>query len=431
MNSLRILILAPGSNPDSISTALVGYLHSQALACLHDVTLVGNAKHETSLKRRSAPFKSIEVIDTPWLDAIYDWIVCRIFNGDYASQVLTALGYPFLLVFEWKAWLLLRNRIKAGEFDVVLRITPVVPTLASLFPFLLRKGPIPIVIGPINGGLPWPKGFSQAERQKEWITRFRNFYRIMPFSRSTFRYAKGIIAGSSQTCAEFSEYRDKVFFVPENGISQRLVEKGRKRVSGQGLLELIYVGRLVPYKACDMAIRAASPLVRSKLARMTIIGDGPERAGLQRLVESLGVAQDVSFVGWLDHNDTMQCLAKADVLVFPSIREFGGGVVFESLALGVVPVVADYGGPGDIVTAKVGYKVALTNEQDMIAQMEKILVSLSRDRSLLASLQERCCQYAHDNLSWEGKAATVTKILQWSVGDGPKPVLPPPKSPNQ
>jgi hypothetical protein len=55
------------------------------------------------------------------------------FKGDYSSHLLTALSYPFSLIFEWKAWRRPRPRIMASEFDVVLRLLPVVPTLPSHF----------------------------------------------------------------------------------------------------------------------------------------------------------------------------------------------------------------------------------------------------------------------------------------------------------
>jgi glycosyltransferase involved in cell wall biosynthesis len=71
-------------------------------------------------------------------------------------------------------------------------------------------------------------------------------------------------------------------------------------------------------------------------------------------------------------------------MVFPSVRDFGAGVVFEALATGAVPVVADFGGPGDIVHPEVGYKVPLTNENDFVAQMEKILTELAHDRDYRA-----------------------------------------------
>lgn len=429
MKSLRILVLAPDSNPDSLSTSLVGYAHSEALARLHAVTLVAKGCHEEVLRRKPTPFHAIQPISTPWLDHIYNWIIQYFFKGDYGSHLLTALSYPFAVVFEWKAWRFLRPRIMAGEFDVVLRLLPVVPTLPSPFAFFLRQGPIPFVIGPINGGLPWPQGFSQAERQKEWISNLRNIYRILPFAKSTYRYAAAIIAGSSQTYAEFAAYREKMFFVPENGLSQSLFDSAQCRSPFDGRLELIYVGRLVPYKACDLALRGSASLLRQDLARLTIVGDGPERQGLEQLAKTLEIEKAVTFCGWLSHSEAMQRLLNADVLVFPSIREFGGGVVFEALALGVVPVVADFGGPGDIVHPEVGYKVALTNESDMVCQIEKILLELEGDKGLLGRLRQNGMKYAHESLSWDGKARTVSEILCWVIGQDSKPDLLPPKVP--
>ena len=49
-------------------------------------------------------------------------------------------------------------------------------------------------------------------------------------------------------------------------------------------------------------------------------------------------------------------------------------MVYEALAAGAVPVVADFGGPGDTVHPEVGYKVPLTNESEFVAEMERILM---------------------------------------------------------
>ena len=82
------------------------------------------------------------------------------------AQALTAFGYPFSLAFEWRAWRQLRRRIFAGEFDVVLRIVPMTAVLPSPFAFFLRKGPIPFVIGPLNGGLPCAARVSAKPRTR-------------------------------------------------------------------------------------------------------------------------------------------------------------------------------------------------------------------------------------------------------------------------
>src|SRR5882724_337564 len=272
MSQLRILLLAPDANPESISVPLVCYRHAEALAQLHAVTLVGRSSNEAALRRTQSPFHAIEVISIPWLDRIFAWSLRWIFKNNFHSHALTALFYPFSIAFEWCAWRRMRTRIIAGEFDVVLRLSPVVSVIPSAFPFLLRNCSTPFIIGPINGGLPWPKGFSQADNQKAWIDNLRNLYRFVPFSRSTYRRAAAVIAGSSQTYAEFAGYREKLFFVPENGISPSLCSGALRRREGDGKLELIFLGALVPYKACDLALRAAAPFLRRGLARFTVAG---------------------------------------------------------------------------------------------------------------------------------------------------------------
>jgi glycosyltransferase involved in cell wall biosynthesis len=363
----------------------------------------------------------------PLLERIYAWSLRRIFKYNYDTQVLTAFGYPFSLAFEWKAWRQLRSRVFAGEFDIVLRIMPMTPALPSPFAFFLRHGPIPFVIGPLNGGLPWPSGFRQLDNQKEWISNLRNLYRYLPFARSTYRHAAAIIAASSQTYAEFAAYCDKLFFVPEPGIARSLCY-GDSRNPGHGnKLELIFVGGLVPRKACDLALRAAAPLLRDDLAQFTVVGDGPERNRLEELVRSLGIEKAVSFCGWLSHAEVLRRLGSADVMVFPSVRDNGAGVVFEALGTGAVPVVADFGGPGDIVHPDVGYKVPLTNEVDVVMQIEEILTELAHNRDRLEQLRRQGMAYVRECLTWDAKAQAVTRVLHWVLSRGSKPELPPPK----
>jgi glycosyltransferase involved in cell wall biosynthesis len=427
MSRLRILVLGHDCNPETISVSLVAYSHAAALARLHDVTLAVRAPFEGAVRRAKAPFLAVEAIRMPLLERFYAWMTKAVFKNNFDSQVLTACLYPYSLAFEWRTWRQLRHRIYAGEFDAVLRVTPVTAVMPSPFAFFLRKGPIPFVIGPINGGLPWPPGFEQLEKQKEWISNLRSLYRYFPFARATYRNAAAIIAASSQTFAEFAAYRDKLFFVPENGVSEALCSSAAPGPGQDGVLKLIFVGVLVPRKACDLALRAALPLLRSGRATFSIIGDGPERGRLQELVSTHGIGSAVTFHGWLSHAEVLARLQAADVLVFPSVRDFGGGVVFEALAVGTVPVVVDFGGPGDIVHAGVGYKVALTNESEVVAQIETILTTLAGDRDLLNHLQLEGTAYAQDRLTWDAKAQSTTCVLNWVLRRGPRPELPPPK----
>jgi glycosyltransferase involved in cell wall biosynthesis len=167
--------------------------------------------------------------------------------------------------------------------------------------------------------------------------------------------------------------------------------------------------------------------LRSDLAHFTVIGNGPERNRLEELARTLGIEKSVSFTGWISHAEVMGRLRSSDVFVFPSLRDNGAGVVFEALGTGAVPVVADFGGPGDIVHREVGYKVPLTNESDMVARMESILEELAENRDHLEQLRRQGMAYVRECLTWDAKARAVTRVLNWVVRRGPKPDLPSPK----
>ena len=115
------------------------------------------------MRRANAPFHSIEVIPMPWLDRIYDWSLRRIFKNNFDKQVLTAFSIRFSLAFRMArlAAVTASDSLRASSMSFCASY-PMIAVFPSPFAFFLRKGPIPFVIGPLNGGLPWPPGFQPA-----------------------------------------------------------------------------------------------------------------------------------------------------------------------------------------------------------------------------------------------------------------------------
>ena len=81
-----------------------------------------------------------------------------------------------------------------------------------------------------------------------------------------------------------------------------------------GPLRVGFVGRLVPEKGVDTALRALAALPPGT-AVLTVIGDGPERASLTHLARSLGVADTVEWRGTLDRSGTAEATRHFDVMV--------------------------------------------------------------------------------------------------------------------
>lgn len=103
-----------------------------------------------------------------------------------------------------------------------------------------------------------------------------------------------------------------------------------------------YVGALIPRKRVDLLLRALATLPHEVDDWVVEIhGDGPERAALETLAGSLGIACRVRWCGKFDSNESPKRMAGLDTLVLPSDFDGWGAVVNEALLCGVPVVVSD------------------------------------------------------------------------------------------
>ena len=138
------------------------------------------------------------------------------------------------------------------------------------------------------------------------------------------------------------------------GVNGRLFEPSEKGDSWQSPLRILQVGRLVPHKGQEVAIRALKHIDRKDI-RLVLVGEGPDLDSLRRLRDELGLQDQVEFTGAVPHDEVAQQMARADVLLVPSRRghkgaeEAFGLVAAEGMAMGLAVVVSDCGGLPDTV----------------------------------------------------------------------------------
>ena len=102
---------------------------------------------------------------------------------------------------------------------------------------------------------------------------------------------------------------------------------------------LAYAGNLLPRRDVGTAIRALGELVRTgRDALLLIAGDGPERVHLTSLVQELGLADRVQFLGHLPWHELRRAYWAGDAFVFPSRYEVFGMVLVEAMACGLAPL---------------------------------------------------------------------------------------------
>jgi glycosyltransferase involved in cell wall biosynthesis len=329
---------------------------------------------------------------------------------------LAAFSSIAYYAFEFEVWRKFGAQLREGAFDLVHRITPVSPTSQSLLAKRLFRAGVPFVVGPLNGGVPWPKGFvARQHAEREWLSHIRRAYALMPYYRAMRRYSTALLVGSKHTCAQMPGWaRPKCIYLPENGIDPERFSKVRDRRAGLPV-KAVFVGRLVPYKGADILIRAAQRFLADGRLTLEIAGDGPQRPMLEAMVDAMGLRQRVTFHGWVRHQDVQDIVVDCDFLALPSVREFGGGVVLEAMALGVTPVIADYAGPSELVDDDTGIRVPFTDQASLFAGFEAAIDSLVRSPQRLDALGAAAREKVMRTFTWDAKAARIVALYETLV----------------
>jgi len=146
---------------------------------------------------------------------------------------------------------------------------------------------------------------------------------------------------------------------------------------------LVAAGRLAPWKGFADLIRAMKELSRKRPARLIILGDGPQRAELQALIDDLGLANAVRLEGYVEN--PLKFFTHADVFVLSSHVEGLPNVLVEAMMCGCTPVSTDCPtGPREVLQdGKYGYLVPVGNAVAMASGIEQAL-DKPISRSLLA-----------------------------------------------
>ncbi|MBA3332093.1 MAG: glycosyltransferase family 4 protein [Actinobacteria bacterium] len=175
---------------------------------------------------------------------------------------------------------------------------------------------------------------------------------------------------------------------------------------------LVAVGRLVPSKRFEHAIRALAAL-RAQVpeATLVLVGDGPERRRLGSLAAGLGLNGAVRFAGRVPEDEKRRILQEADVVLATSVREGWGLTVTEGARLGT-PAVA-YDGPGLRDSVVDGQTGVLTPR--MPEAMAAAVAALLRDGARYERLRENAWRHS-SALTWDGTAAAFERTLSAVAG---------------
>jgi glycosyltransferase involved in cell wall biosynthesis len=305
---------------------------------------------------------------------------------------------------------IVRQLVCEHKIDVVHEPIPLSPK----FPSLMFAVGAPVIIGPLNGGMEFPPAFRSRQSSGVELTiglgrQFSNFCnRLLP---GKLRAQTLLVANERTKQALPAGVQGTVIELVDNGVDLS-VWRATATVSKEpsDRVRFVYVGRLVDWKAVDLLLEAFKPVATQTDAVLEIIGDGKLRWELEAQTARLGLTGNVVFAGWLSQEQCAVKMQQADGLVLPSLRECGGAVVLEAMAMGLPVIATNWGGPADYLDSTCGILIDPASREALVHGLTEAMLKLTLSPDLRQRMgragQERVRQY----FDWERKVDRIIEI---------------------
>ena len=174
---------------------------------------------------------------------------------------------------------------------------------------------------------------------------------------------------------------------------------------------LIFLGRLIPIKSPEFIITAFPYILRRvKDARLIIGGDGYLRGTLEKLTEREGMAEHISFVGWIPHDKLPEFYSRGKVFLSLQRHDnFGSLAMMEAMACGLPVIAADTGNTSMQVKNGVNGFLVRLNDRDEFVEKAVYLLTHEKERERMG---REAARLIATDYSWDTVTDKYEKLLE-------------------
>jgi len=406
-NPIKALVCVYSACPTAQSEPLNGYKFARELSRVADVRVIAHVRDKGEMSKTEFADRTLYAGSGMLADALRK--TGQKLFGKESWHPIGCLDFLDYVAFDLHCVRLARKLRAEFPFDLVHRVTPT----TVRFPTTLWRLGVPLVMGPQCGGMSWPDGFRHLALSEKSYDFLRPIGDLLHALVRDFDRASCIIVGT-RSCQDLmpARYQEKIFFMCQNGMDKL---PPAARFAGDAK-RLLFVGRLVPFKCPDIVLRVLARLPEE--VTLTVVGDGPERAGLERLAAELGVSARARFTGWVPRSETARYYREAGVFVYPSVRESTGAVILEAMASGLPVIAPDWVGPPMFLGGGCGVLVPPTNPKQLEDDILATLRSFLRDPARARDIGRKARQRVQSEWLWEQKGRILTDLYARILRDG-------------
>ena len=349
-------------------------------------------------------------------DPIYENITFLYFDTPYWMRFWKKGGRGALLYYWlWQRMVVSFIKKKDLKFDIVHNLNFHNDWTPS---HLWRLGK-PFVWGPIGHHPLIPQQYLSPYKKAyfikdcaAWFIK-RIFWSISPALSATIDKADHILCMNTSVSEVLSLMPGKYSIMP----SVATEDFGFERDCQRNKFTLLSAGRLVPLKGFDLTILAFADFI-SKLSNLQkqnceliLVGSGPEKEYLQKIVSQKGIESYVSFIPWIDRNDLLDIYKRTSIFLFPS-HEGAGMVVAEALSFGVPIICLDNCGPGEFINDNCGFAIKNQPYQQTVEELSSAIAKLHGNPELLFEMQANARKRFETHFHWNNRGEQLHSIYQ-------------------
>lgn len=232
--------------------------------------------------------------------------------------------------------------------------------------------------------------FLLAKNARTLYRRFFGMFILPHLMRIFYPLSDAIICASNGVSESISDVvgpSDKIKTIYYPVANKKIYDLSKEPVDHPWFLNqktpiVLAAGRLVNQKDYPTLIKAFKLVVQKKNARLVILGEGAERKKIEKLIQELGISENVAFFGL--QKNPFKYMGRASVFVLSSAHEGFGNVIVEAMACGTPVVATDCkSGPGEIIeNGKSGILVPVGDYKSLSEAIIKVLSDFSLRQKL-------------------------------------------------
>ncbi len=289
--------------------------------------------------------------------------------------------WHILDIFNLFSYFAIKKILAKEKPDVI--ITHNIMGIGFLIPLLLRRLKIKHVHVVHDVQLVSPSGLILQGKENAAEHKFFKYLGYIKLMKKLFA-SPAVVISPSKFLLDF--YNKHNFFPKSKKVVLANPTKGLMNIKNINSysLEVLYLGQINKAKGVLELIKTVKG-INIKHINLHVVGVGTEFNKAKELGKR---DKRIKFHGWLRHGSLVSLLAKADVLIVPSLcYENSPAVISEALSMGMPVVAADIGGAAELITeGKNGWKFPAGD----FNKLRQIILGLYKQRDKLALMKENC-----------------------------------------